>query len=239
MDPKKSQQKLTLARRVLRHAESSVSSSSKKPQRQIEGPKPQSPTMASVAEPSSKKPQRQIEGLKSRSQTIAPAAKPSSSRMVSQSSSTRTAKMNSSARAGPQPGAMAQTLSLVERFIGPQLESQKESEGALVKQPKDLHIGNAVQSKHISQSRRHSPSPSYSSTPTSSDTTSSRSRSRSPYRRRPGLEDSTDIHGHDTSQWGGAARQSVVRKGRRRLREYDDDVSDELTQAALGVCPHN
>nr|OQO16025.1 hypothetical protein B0A51_17737 [Rachicladosporium sp. CCFEE 5018] len=239
MDSNEPQQKLTLARHVLRHAETSLSSSSNQPQRQIEGPRPKSPNVASAAKSPSKKRTRQIEGTKPQLQIAAPAAKPSSSRVESERSSTRTTKTSSNALPDPPPGAMAQTISLVERFLGPKPITQDERERALVKQPKKTRVGHGGQPRGRSPVQQRSPSPSYSSASTLSDSGSSYSRSMSPYRRRPSLEDSTAIHGHDTFQWGGAVRQKAVRKGRRRLQDYDDDVSDELAHAALGVCPHN
>ncbi|OQO03859.1 hypothetical protein B0A48_10500 [Cryoendolithus antarcticus] len=60
-----------------------------------------------------------------------------------------------------------------------------------------------------------------------------------PFRRRPQFTGSTTIAGYNTANWGGGARQVAVRKGPKRLAEYDDEVSDHLAQAGKGVCPMN
>ncbi|KAK6438787.1 hypothetical protein LTR95_005015 [Oleoguttula sp. CCFEE 5521] len=114
-----------------------------------------------------------------------------------------------------------------------------KSESALVKQPKKLQVGNEGHTRGRSPVQQRSPSASYASASTLSDSRFSYSRSPSPYRRRRDLKGTTTISGYDSSKWDRAARQKAVKSGARSLRNYDDDVSDEQAQAALGVCPRN
>nr|OQO25582.1 hypothetical protein B0A51_08175 [Rachicladosporium sp. CCFEE 5018] len=60
-----------------------------------------------------------------------------------------------------------------------------------------------------------------------------------PFRRRPQFAGSTTIAGHNTTSWGGGAREAAAKHGPKKLAEYDDEVSDHLAQAGKGICPMN
>ncbi|KAK6438789.1 hypothetical protein LTR95_005017, partial [Oleoguttula sp. CCFEE 5521] len=55
-----------------------------------------------------------------------------------------------------------------------------------------------------------------------------------PFRRHSQFAGSTTITGYNTTKWGGGARQAAARNGRKKLAEYDDEVSDHLAQAGKG-----
>ncbi|OQO13262.1 hypothetical protein B0A48_01490 [Cryoendolithus antarcticus] len=92
---------------------------------------------------------------------------------------------------------------------------------------------------NVKQNKPGSPPPQVTSSVLTKRTQISRWPVDPSYSRKWELQDSTAIAGYNTTKWGGKERQIAVKEGPPALAEYDDEISDHIAHASMGVCPMN
>ncbi|KAK6408245.1 hypothetical protein LTR95_018452 [Oleoguttula sp. CCFEE 5521] len=92
---------------------------------------------------------------------------------------------------------------------------------------------------NVKQSRPRSPPPQVASSSVTKETQISRRPVDPSFSRRWEHQGSTTIAGYNTTRWGGKERQQASKESSQALAEYDDEISDHIAHASMGICPMN